>query len=58
MNNVSTVLLTSFGLVYDPAIATLLLAVIALVVILLWGPKTLASYRFSTSNKVAHHSSA
>jgi membrane protease YdiL (CAAX protease family) len=58
MNNVSTVMLTSFGLVYDPAIATILLAVIALVVILLWGPKTLASYRLSASNKVAHHSSA
>jgi membrane protease YdiL (CAAX protease family) len=51
MYNVSTVLLPMFGLIYDPIITTIILSAIALVVIFLWGPKTLASYRFTKSKR-------
>ena len=49
MNNVSTVLLPMFGLIYDPVVTTITLSAVALIVIFLWGPKTLSSYRFTKS---------
>lgn len=59
MYNVSTILLPSFGLVYDPMVTTIILVGIALVVIVLWGPKTLASYRHTRTSiwgKFSFHS--
>lgn len=50
MYNVSTILLTSFGLTYDPMLTTIILAGISVVVIVLWGPKTLASYRYTRAS--------
>ncbi len=47
MNNVSTMLLPSFGLIYDSTPTTVILIAIALVVTFLWGPKTLARYRYA-----------
>lgn len=49
MNNVSTVLLPMFGLIYDPVVTTITLSAVALIVIFLWGPKTLSSFRFTKS---------
>lgn len=51
MNNVSTILFTSFGLIYDPMFTTVILIAIALTVTLLWGSKTLARYRYVGPNK-------
>lgn len=51
MYNVSTILFTSFGLIYDPVLTTIILTAIALMVTFLWGPKTLASYRFVRPSK-------
>jgi membrane protease YdiL (CAAX protease family) len=45
MNNVSTVLLPEYGWPYSPTVATIILAVIAVVITLLSGPRTLAQYR-------------
>ena len=47
MYNVSTLLLPSFGLRYDSTATSILSAIVAAIVTLLWGPKTLARYRHS-----------
>lgn len=46
-NNVTTVLLPSYGWHYDPLVAFLTLAVAALIVTFLWGPETLARFRYA-----------
>jgi membrane protease YdiL (CAAX protease family) len=58
MYNVSTMLLPIFGLIYDPALATVILIAISLVVIFLWGPKTLATYRNARSSTLAQNPSS
>ena len=51
MHNVSTVLLPSYGWPYSPLLSLLILAGTVAIVTFLWGPKTLASYRFAPSEK-------
>lgn len=46
MYNVGTLVLPNFGFVYDPVVTTIILTSVALVAIFLWGPKSLANYRF------------
>jgi hypothetical protein len=43
------VLFPIYGSHYDPVIAFFLLAVTAVAVVILWGPKTLADYRYARS---------
>jgi uncharacterized protein len=45
--NISTLILPTYGLEYDPFIATIIMAGAAAVVIFLWGPETLAHYRYA-----------
>jgi membrane protease YdiL (CAAX protease family) len=47
MYNVSTLLLPNYGLVYDPTITSTLVMIAAATVIFLWGPNTLARYRYA-----------
>lgn len=47
MNNVTTVLLPVYGWPYDPFVALIILGVAAAIVTFLWGPKTLARYRYA-----------
>jgi membrane protease YdiL (CAAX protease family) len=47
MNNVATVLLPSYGWHYDPSIALVITAVAAAIITFLWGPKTLARFRYA-----------
>jgi membrane protease YdiL (CAAX protease family) len=47
MNNVTTVLLPNYGWDYDPSVALVILAVAAVIVTFLWGPETLARYRYA-----------
>ncbi|MGD8737806.1 MAG: CPBP family glutamic-type intramembrane protease [Anaerolineae bacterium] len=47
MNNVTTVLLASYGWPYNPMVATIILSLAAAVVTFLWGPATLARFRYS-----------
>jgi len=48
MSNVSElVLFPVYGSDYDPVITFILMAIIAVVIVLLWGPKTLAQFRYS-----------
>lgn len=47
--NVSTLLLPNFGFMYDPVVTTIILTAITLIVIFLWGPKTLTDYRYTRS---------
>lgn len=47
MHNVSTVLLPSYGWPYDPFLTFIILAGIVSIVTVLWGPKTLARYRYA-----------
>lgn len=49
MYNISTLLLPNFGLNYEPIAVTIILAAFALIVVVLWSPKTLASYRIARS---------
>jgi membrane protease YdiL (CAAX protease family) len=51
MHNVSTVLLPSYGWPYEPFVVFIILAGTAAIVTLLWGPKTLAHYRFARSGR-------
>lgn len=49
MYNVSTLIFPNFGFIYDPVITTIILTAVALIVIFLWGPKTLTGYRYTRS---------
>jgi membrane protease YdiL (CAAX protease family) len=53
MNNVTTALLPNYGWHYDPLIAFIILAVAAVIVTLLWGPETLARYRYARPRRDA-----
>lgn len=53
MHNVSTVLLPAYGWHYDPLVALIILAVVAGLITFLWGPKSLAHYRFARTGKAA-----
>jgi hypothetical protein len=44
---VTTVLLSGYGWHYDPFVAFVITAVAAAIVTLLWGPKTLARFRYA-----------
>jgi membrane protease YdiL (CAAX protease family) len=46
MNNVSTFLFPNNGSYFDPVIAFFIMGLIAVSVVIAWGPKTLARYRF------------
>jgi hypothetical protein len=47
MDNFSVALFPNYGSHYDPAIVATITAIAALIVALVWGPKTLARYRFA-----------
>jgi len=47
MNNVATVLLPSYGWQYDPLVALFITAIAAAIITFLWGPKTLARFRYA-----------
>jgi membrane protease YdiL (CAAX protease family) len=47
MYNVCTVLLTGYGWPYDPTVACAILSVAVAVITFLWGPETLARYRYA-----------
>jgi membrane protease YdiL (CAAX protease family) len=47
MNNVATVLLPSYGWHYDPPVALIITAAAAAIITFLWGPKTLARFRYA-----------
>ena len=51
MNNVTTVLLASYGWPYDPFSAVIILAVSAALITFLWGPETLARYRYARTGR-------
>ena len=51
MYNVSTLLLPNFGLYYDPVVTSMLVIIAAAIIIVLWGPKTLARYRYAPSDQ-------
>ena len=53
MHNVSTVLLPSYGWPYEPFVIFCILAGIVATVGFLWGPRTLARYRFARSRTKA-----
>jgi hypothetical protein len=47
MTNLSFYQIPGFGLLYDPGITGPILARLASIVNILWGPRTLARYRFA-----------
>ena len=51
MNNLTTVLLASYGWPYEPLGALVLLALAVAAVIFLWGPETLARYRYAQPDR-------
>jgi membrane protease YdiL (CAAX protease family) len=51
MNNVATVLLPSYGWHYDPPVAVAITAVAAAIITFLWGPRTLARFRYVRRGK-------
>jgi membrane protease YdiL (CAAX protease family) len=51
MNNVTTVLLPNYGWPYDPFSAVIILAVSAALTTFLWGPETLARYRYARGGR-------
>ena len=53
MHNVSTVLLPSYGWPYEPLVTFAILAGTVATVVFLWGPGTLARYRFARSGREA-----
>ena len=53
MHNVSTVLLPSYGWPYEPLVTLAILASAVAIVVFLWGPRTLANYRFARSGREA-----
>src|SRR5262249_7274041 len=46
MINVSEFMFPNYGSYYDSCIAALIMAVLVVLVVLLWGPKTLSHFRF------------
>jgi membrane protease YdiL (CAAX protease family) len=58
MNNVTTVLLPEYGWPYNPAVAVITLAVAVAVITFLWGPETLARYRYARPRRDAQPSVA
>jgi membrane protease YdiL (CAAX protease family) len=54
MHNLSTVLLPSYGWPYEPMVAAVILAAAAVIVTFLWGPQTLARYRYVRRGGDAH----
>jgi membrane protease YdiL (CAAX protease family) len=54
MYNVSTLLLPSYGLHYDPVMVCIFAAGAAALVTFLWGPETLAHYRYARADKQAY----
>jgi hypothetical protein len=46
MINVSEYAFPNYGSYYDPILATVLITVLAVIVTLLWGPKTLARFSY------------
>ncbi|MBZ0286011.1 MAG: CPBP family intramembrane metalloprotease, partial [Anaerolineae bacterium] len=48
MNNVSTFMFPNNGSYFDPVIAFIIMAVIAIIVVVVWGSETLARNRLST----------
>ncbi len=46
MNNLSFALFPNYGSHWDPAVAGVITATVAVIVTFLWGPKTLARYRY------------
>jgi hypothetical protein len=53
MNNVATVLLPGYGWSYNPFVASALTAVAAASVTFLWGPATLARFRYAWRGREA-----
>lgn len=51
MINVSTVLLPGYGWPYDPFLAFVIIAIFAIAITFLWGPKTLAQYRYASPGR-------
>lgn len=47
MDNISYVLFPNYGSHYDPLIASIIAGMVAVVVTFLWGPQTLARFRFT-----------
>ena len=50
MMNVSEFLFPNYGSHYDPVITGVITAILAAVVTFLWGPRTLARFRYSGQN--------
>ena len=46
MNNLSFALFPNYGSHWDPAVAGVITAIVAVIVTFLWGPRTLARYRY------------
>jgi uncharacterized protein len=46
MNNLSLALFPNYGSHWDPAVAGVITAIVAVIVTFLWGPRTLARYRY------------
>jgi uncharacterized protein len=47
MNNLSFALFPNYGSHWDPAVAGVITAIVAVIVTFLWGPRTLARYRYA-----------
>jgi membrane protease YdiL (CAAX protease family) len=58
MNNVATVLLPSYGWHYDPSVGLVITVVAAAVITFLWGPETLARFRYARPGEDVHAISA
>jgi len=58
MYNVATVLLPSYGWHYGPAVGLAITSVAAVFITLLWGPETLARFRYARQGDDVHATSA
>jgi membrane protease YdiL (CAAX protease family) len=58
MINVSTFLFPNYGSHYDPFLACIIIAATAAIVVFLWGPETLARFRFGRLGQNAQPSAA
>ena len=56
MYNVATVLLPSYGWLYDPLVGLVITAVAAGIIKFLWGPETLARFRYAGRRRDVHAS--